>query len=188
MERGNTGRDEMADQTNRILLGKIGAAHGIRGEVRLVSHTQDPAAIAAYGPLETDRPGLVITIAAARRSKNVLIARLAGISDRNAAEALNGVSLYIDRDRLPAIEDEDDFYHADLIGLDARLESGVSIGQVIAVPNYGAGDLIEIRDPRSGDTFLLPFTRAVVPAVHIGEGYLVIVPPLETEPGGEERN
>src|SRR5690606_17058413 len=115
MERGNTGRDEMADQTNRILLGKIGAAHGIRGEVRLVSHTQDPAAIAAYGPLETDRPGLVITIAAARRSKNVLIARLAGISDRNAAEALNGVSLYIDRDRLPAIEDEDDFYHADLI-------------------------------------------------------------------------
>ena len=133
-------------------------------------------------------PGLTITIESARLAKSVLIARLAGVRDRNAAEALNGVSLYIDRDRLPETGDEDDFYHADLIGLDARLENGVSIGEVVALPNYGAGDLIEIRDPRSGDTFLYPFTRAVVPAVRIAEGYLTIAPPFDAEPGEEEVN
>lgn len=177
----------MADKSKNILLGTIGAAHGIKGEVRIVSHTQDPEAIAAYGPLDTDRPGLQVTIEAARLNKNVLIARLKGVRDRNAAEALNGVALFIGRDRLPENEDEDDFYHADLIGLEARLEeSGVSIGAVIALPNYGAGDLIEIRDPRSGDTFLYPFTKAVVPRISLAEGYLTIAPPLDADPGEEE--
>ncbi|ODT80754.1 MAG: 16S rRNA processing protein RimM [Pelagibacterium sp. SCN 64-44] len=177
----------MADKSKNILLGTIGAAHGIKGEVRIVSHTQDPEAIAAYGPLDTDRPGLQVTIEAARLNKNVLIARLKGVRDRNAAEALNGVALFIGRDRLPESEDEDDFYHADLIGLEARLEeSGVSIGAVIALPNYGAGDLIEIRDPRSGDTFLYPFTKAVVPRISLAEGYLTIAPPLDADPGEEE--
>jgi 16S rRNA processing protein RimM len=174
--------------SKRILMGRIGAAHGIKGEVRIAAYTADPEAIAGYGPLDTDRPGLTITIESARLAKSVLIARLAGVRDRNAAEALNGVSLYIDRDRLPETGDEDDFYHADLIGLDARLENGVSIGEVVALPNYGAGDLIEIRDPRSGDTFLYPFTRAVVPAVRIAEGYLTIAPPFDAEPGEEEVN
>lgn len=176
----------MAQKTNRILLGKIGAAHGIKGEVRIASHTENPEAIAAYGPLDTDRPGLTVTIESARLNKTVLVARLKGVSDRNAAEALNGVSLYIARENLPETEDEDDFYHADLIGLDARLESGVSIGEVMALHNYGAGDLIEIRDPRSGDTFLFPFTKAVVPAISIADGYLVVAPPLDAEPGEEE--
>lgn len=176
----------MTTPANRILLGTIGAAHGIKGEVRITSHTQDPEAIADYGPLETDRPGLTITIETARLNKTVLIARLKGIADRTAAETLNGVSLYIDRGKLPDMDDEDDFYHADLIGLDARLDTGVSIGAVIALHNYGAGDLIEVRDPRSGDTFLYPFTRAVVPTIRISEGYLVIVPPLDADPGEEE--
>lgn len=177
----------MAENTNLILLGTIGAAHGIKGEVRIASHTQDPEAIAAYGPLKTNRPELTITIEAARLSKTVLIARIKGIRDRNAAEALNGVALYIERDRLPETEDEDDFYHADLIGLDARLdESGVSIGAVLALHNYGAGDLIEIQDPRSGDTFLYPFTKAVVPHIRVAEGYLTIAPPLDADPGEEE--
>ncbi|ODT72696.1 MAG: 16S rRNA processing protein RimM [Pelagibacterium sp. SCN 63-23] len=176
----------MADTSTRILLGKIGAAHGIKGEVRITSHTGDPQAIADYGPLATDRPGLTIVIETARLNKNVLVARLRGISDRNAAEALNGVSLYVERSQLPQTDDEDDFYHADLIGLDARLISGVSIGAVIALPNYGAGDLIEVRDPRSGDTFLYPFTRAVVPEIRIADGYLVIAPPLDADPGEEE--
>ncbi len=177
----------MAEQDKKILLGTIGAAHGIKGEVRIASHTQDPEAIASYGPLETNRPGLTITIESARLSKTVLIARLKGIRDRNAAELLNGVALYIDRDKLPDPDDEDDFYHADLIGLDARLEeSGISIGSVLALHNYGAGDLIEIQDPRSGDTYLYPFTKAVVPTVRIADGYLTIAPPVDADPGEEE--
>ena len=95
--------------------------------------------------------------------KNVVIARLKGVADRNAAELLNGVSLFLDRSRLPQTDDEDDFYHADLLGLEARLEDGTVIGTVTAIPNFGAGDLIEIRDQRSGDTYLYPFTKAVVP-------------------------
>ncbi|MBB4052430.1 16S rRNA processing protein RimM [Devosia subaequoris] len=176
----------MADTSSRILMGTIGAAHGIKGEVRIASHTQDPEAIADYGPLETNRPGLVITIESARLQKTVLIARIEGVRDRNAAESLNGVELYVERDRLPEIEDEDDFYHADLIGLDARLDNGVSIGVVSAIYDHGAGDILEVRDERSGDSFLYPFTKAVVPLIRVADGYLVIAPPLDAEPGEEE--
>lgn len=177
---------KMAAPDNRILMGKIGAAHGIKGEVRITTFTGDPEAIASYGPLDTDRPGLTITIETARLNKTVLVARLKGIRDRNAAELLNGVSLFVDRSRLPDPDDEDDFYHADLIGLDARLDTGISIGEVSALLNYGAGDLIEVRDSRSGDTFLYPFTKAVVPTIRIAEGFLLIAPPLDAEPGEEE--
>lgn len=176
----------MAAPANRILMGKIGAAHGIKGEVRITTFTGEPEAIASYGPLDTDRAGLTITIEAARLNKNVLVARVKGVHDRNAAELLNGVSLFVDRSRLPDPDDEDDFYHADLIGLDARLDTGVSIGEVSALLNYGAGDLLEVRDPRSGDTFLYPFTKAVVPTIRIADGFLVIAPPLDAEPGEEE--
>jgi len=167
-------------------MGTIGAAHGIKGEVRINSHTQNPEAIADYGPLDTDRPGLTITIESARLNKTVLVARLRGVNDRTAAERLNGVSLYVERSQLPEVEDEDDFYHADLLGLDARLESGTSIGTVSAIYDHGAGDILEVRDSRSGDTFLYPFTRAVVPTIRIADGYLVIAPPLDAEPGEEE--
>lgn len=172
--------------TNRLLMGQIGAAHGIKGEVRITSYTKNPQAIGDYGPLETDRPGLVVTITDLRLAKTVVIARLKGVTDRNAAEALNGVSLYIDRDRLPAADDEDDFYHADLLGLEARLENGTVIGSVVALPNYGADDLLEVRDPVSGDTFLYPFTKAVVPDIRIAEGYLTIVIPRDADEGEEE--
>ena len=176
----------MTDNSNRILLGQIGAAHGIKGEVRIAAHTADPMAIGSYGPLHTDRPGLTITISKLRVQKTVVVAQLKGIADRDAAEQLNGVSLFVDRSKLPEPEDEDDFYHADLLGLDARLESGVSIGTVSALPNFGAGDLIEIRDGQSGDTFLFPFTKAVVPHIHVADGYLTIVVPLDAEEGEEE--
>src|SRR5688500_6123917 len=126
-------------------MGRIGAAHGIKGEVRIQSFTEDPLALVSYGPLSTDKPGLTIKL---------LVARLEGVNDRNAAEKLNGVELYVDRALLPETDDEDDFYHADLIGLKARLADGSEIGEVMAVPNFGAGDLLEIRDPRSGDTYL----------------------------------
>ena len=144
-------------------MGRIGAAHGIGGEVRIQSFTEEPLALAYYGPLATNRPGLVIEIESARATTNVLVARLKGIKDRTAAEKLNGVELYIDRDKLPPAEDDDDFYHADLIGLEARLSDGSVVGKVTAIPNFGASDLLEVRDERTGDTYLYPFTKAVVP-------------------------
>ena len=176
----------MADASpKKLLMGRIGAAHGIKGEVRITSFTDEPLALKDYGPLETNKPGLTIEIVSARATTNVLVARLKGVSDRNAAEKLNGVELYVDRDRLPPTSD-DDYYHADLIGLDARLADGTVLGTVTAIPNFGASDLLEVRDGRSGDTFLYPFTKQVVPEVHVADGYLVIEVPLDSDPGEEE--
>jgi 16S rRNA processing protein RimM len=176
----------MADGTKRLLMGRIGAAHGIKGEVRIQSFTEEPLALADYGPLATNKPGLVIEIETARATTNVLVARLKGVTDRTAAEKLNGVELYVDRDKLPPTDEEDDFYHADLIGLDARLNDGTVLGKVTAIPNFGASDLLEVTDARSGDTYLYPFTKAVVPEIRIADGYLVIEVPVEADPGEEE--
>jgi len=171
---------------HKLLVGRIGAAHGVKGEVRITSFTEDPLALLRYSPLATGRPGLTVTLLSARAAANVLVARLEGVNDRSAAEALNGVELYVDRTLLPEPEDEDHFYHADLIGLEARLADGKVLGAVSAVPNYGAGDLLEIRGPVSGDTFLYPFTRRVVPEVRLADGYVVIDVPLETDIAEEE--
>lgn len=176
----------MTNKSKAIFVGQIGAAHGIKGAVRIATHTQDPLAIGSYGPLETDRPGLTVTLSKLRLHKNVVVAHIKGVSDRTAAESLNGVSLFIDRDKLPEPDDDDDFYHADLLGLEARLESGVVLGTVSALPNFGAGDLIEIRDDKSGDTYLYPFTKAVVPKVDLAGGFLTIVVPLDAPEGEEE--
>src|ERR1700748_3573678 len=119
----------MADAHKRLLMGRIGAAHGIKGEVRIQSFTEEPLALASYGPLSTSRPGLTIEIEHARATTNVLVARLKGIADRTAAEKLNGVELYVDRDKLPAPDEDDDYYHADLIGLEARLADGSVLGK-----------------------------------------------------------
>ncbi|WP_246473083.1 ribosome maturation factor RimM [Pelagibacterium limicola] len=176
------------DSLKRILMGRIGAAHGIKGEVRIASHTEDPLAIASYGPFETDRPGLTVSITRARLAKNVVIASLEGIFDRNAAERLNGVSLFVSRERLDA-PDEDEFYHADLIGLEARLEDGSVLGVVTAVSNFGADDLLDVRLRETGKSVYLPFTRAVVPQIELGKGYLIAVPPegwLEETPRDPE--
>jgi 16S rRNA processing protein RimM len=175
-----------ADASSRkLLMGRIGAAHGIKGEVRIQSFTEDPLGLLDYGPLATNRPGLTIEITDARTTPNVLVARIKGVADRNGVEKLNGVELYVDRDLLPEIEDEDDYYHADLIGLDARLEDGTSLGAIVTVPNFGAGDMLEIRDKANGDTRFIPFTKAAVPEVHIAAGYVVVVPPLEVEADGD---
>ena len=177
----------MADgSSKKLLMGRIGAAHGIKGEVRITSFTEEPLALVDYGPLATDKPGLVIEIENARATTNVLVARLKGVTDRTAAEKLNGVELYVDRDKLPPPSDDDDFYHADLIGLEARLTDGTVLGTVTAIPNYGASDLIEVRDGRTGDTFLFPFTKAVVPEVKLADGYIVIDAPVDADPGEEE--
>ena len=173
-------------RAQKLLMGRIGAAHGIKGEVRIQSFTEEPMALAGYGPLATGKPGLTVEIEGARLAGSVLVARLRGVTDRTGAERLNGVELFVDRDRLPPAKDDDDFYHADLIGLEARLSDGTVLGKVTAVPNFGAGDLIEVRDPRSGDTYLYPFSKAAVPEVRVADGYLVIDPPTEAEPGEEE--
>lgn len=171
---------------NLILMGRIGAAHGIKGEVRIQSFTEEPLDLPRYSPFRTNRPGLIVNIISARGTTNMLVARLEGVNDRNAAEKLNGVELYVERDALPPPEDEDDFYHADLIGLRAQLSDGTVLGQVTAIPNYGAGDILEVRAPNGGDTYLFAFTRQVVPHVFLKEGYLVIDPPVDAEPGEEE--
>lgn len=171
---------------NLLLMGRIGAAHGVKGEVRIQSFTEDPLALMHYGPLATNRPGLAVKIVAARTTTNVLVARLEGVTSREAAEKLNGVELYVDRALLPDPDDEEDFYHADLIGLRAQLADGTALGTVTAIPNYGAGDILEVKSPTTGETFLFPFTRQAVPEIHVKDGYLVIDPPTEADPGEEE--
>lgn len=171
-----------------ILMGRIGAAQGLKGEVRINSFTQDPVAIANYSPLETDRDGLIVTITAARPHKNLVIAAIEGVGDRTAAEALNGVRLYVPRAALPEPE-PDEFYHADLIGLAARDTAGKTLGSIAAIFNHGAEDMLEIA-PETGQPILVPFTRAAVPEVNLAGGYVVVDPPAETgepEPAPEPR-
>jgi 16S rRNA processing protein RimM len=157
----------------RICLGQIGAAHGVRGEVRLHSFTADPAAIAGYGPLETE-DGRVFEIESLRPAKHALVAKLSGVADRAAAERLTNAKLYVPRERLPEPAEADEFYHADLIGLRALDPAGRECGTVVAVHNFGAGDLIELRPPNSAQTELLPFDAVTVPEVNVGQGYLIV--------------
>jgi len=161
----------------RVCLGQIGAAHGVRGEVRLRSFTADPTAIAKYGPLETE-DGRVIEIKSLRPAKDHFVATLSGIADRNAAEALANVKLYVPRERLPEPEAADEFYHADLIGLAVRDRAGQRLGTVVAVHNFGAGDLIEVRQAEGEPTQMLPFDAATVPEIDIAAGHLVVDPPI----------
>ena len=160
----------------RVCLGQIGAAHGVRGEVRLRSFTTDPASIADYGPLETE-DGRPIEIEKLRPAKDHFVARLAGIRDRDAASALTNVKLYVPRERLPQTDDPEEFYHADLVGLAVVDQSGKVFGTVIAVFNFGAGDLIEVRPQNGGKTELVPFDAVHVPEVDIAAGKIVIAPP-----------
>jgi 16S rRNA processing protein RimM len=160
----------------RVCLGQIGAAHGVRGEVRLRSFTSDPAAIADYGPLETE-DGRVLEIEALRPAKDHFVARLSGIGDRDAASALTNTKLYVPRERLPRTEDPDEFYHADLIGLAAVDRAGKTLGTVMAIHNFGAGDLIEVRSQTGGSTELVPFDLTHVPEVDIASGRIVVHPP-----------
>lgn len=165
----------MAADNDRVLLGEIGAAQGLKGEVRLRSYTQDPAAIARYGALD-DEHGGKIEIESLRVTPKALIARIKGVTTRNAAEALNGTRLYVARSRLPK-RDEEEWFHSDLIGLAAVDDQGEPVGTVVAVQNFGAGDLIEVKPAKGGPTVLVPFTREAVPEVDVEGGRLTLVPP-----------
>jgi 16S rRNA processing protein RimM len=163
----------------QICIARIGAAHGVRGAVKLWTFTEDPLAVKQYGPLTTKDGARQFEVATAREAKGHLVATLTGIATREEAERLNGVELYIARDKLPATS-EDEYYHADLIGLAAVTPANEPLGQVIAIHNFGAGDIIEIAPPQ-GATMLLPFTNAVVPSVDLKGGRVVVELPQEID-------
>ncbi len=162
----------MAKLHNPILMATIGAAHGIRGEVHVKTFTGDPLALGDYGPLHA-RDGRTFVILDLRPQKEVLVVRLEGVADRNAAEALNGTELFVDRSVLPDDLEEDEFYHADLIGLAVVDESGTKVGTVKALHDFGGGDIIEIATS-GGRTELIPFTRAAVPAIDVAGATVTI--------------
>lgn len=168
----------MAD---RICVARIGAAHGIRGEVKLWSFTEDPAAVANYGPLETQDGTRHFEIEAMRPAKDHFVARIAGVDDRDAAEKLRNLELYVPRTRLPKIDEDDTFYHTDLIGLDAVAPDGAQIGTVHALHNFGAGDIIEIMPVGSGEPLMLPFNETTVPKIDLAAKQIVVVRPAEIE-------
>jgi 16S rRNA processing protein RimM len=161
--------------SDRVCLGAVVGAFGVRGEVRLKSFCAEPAAIAAYGPLETEDGARSFAVTITRPIQGAFAARLSGVADREAAEALRGTRLYAPRDRLPPTE-EDEFYHADLIGLVVLDAGGAALGVVRAIHDHGAGDLLEIDRP-GRDSILLPFTRAAVPTVDLASGRLIADPP-----------
>lgn len=163
----------------RVVLAVVGAPHGVRGEVRVKTFTDDPEAIGAYGPLSTPS-GQRLTVAAVRVVKgDLVVARFREITERTAAAALNRVPLSVPRSALPVEDDGDTFYHADLIGLAAVTEAGDPLGTIAALHDFGAGDVLEVRGP--GGSVLYPFTKAVVPVIDVAAGRVVIVPPAETE-------
>ena len=168
------------DDADRLLVGEIGAAQGLKGEVRLRSYTQAPADIAAYGPLQDETGTKRVEIERVRVTPKALIARIKGVTTREGAEALNGMKLYLPRAALP-VSEEGEWYAADLVGLDAVDAEGAPLGTVIAVHNFGASDIVEVAPIRGGENLLVAFTDATVPEVDIEKGRLVLIPPEELE-------
>lgn len=166
--------------TDRVLIARIGAPHGIRGEVRLFAFGEDPGALLDYAL--TDASGArAFRITTLRAAKDHFVARLKGVDDRTAAEAFTNTDLYVSRDALPPAEDEDTFYHADLIGLAVEDPSGARLGTVTGMFDFGAGDILEYAPQDGGKTQLVPFTKAVVPVVDIAARRLVVDMPSEIE-------
>jgi 16S rRNA processing protein RimM len=162
-------------------MGVFGAPQGVRGEVRVKSLTGEPGAIGGYGAL-TDKNGARAFVFDSLRSlkNDMLVARVAGVSTREAAEALKGVEIFARRGQLPS-PSEDEFYYDDLIGLDAVDTAGNSVGRVVSLMNYGAGDVLEIAPAQGGETLLLPFTKKVAPRIDFDAATIVIEPPRDVE-------
>lgn len=174
----------MSGGKDRVVLAVIGAPHGVRGEVRIKTFTGEPMALGDYGPL-FDAAGNRYEVIDLRPAGEVVVARLSGVSDRNAAEALKGVELFVERSALPDDLEEDEFYHADLVGLAAVDPEGGEIGKVRAVHDFGAGDVLELR-LAAGGTALVPFSRAAVPEIDLAARRLVIDPLAAGLLAGEE--
>jgi 16S rRNA processing protein RimM len=157
-----------------ICLGAIAGAHGIKGEVKLKSFTEDPLGIGAHGVLVDEQGARQFELVGLKLSGKLLVARIAGVSDRNAAELLRGTRLCVPRSALPEPEDDGTYYQADLIGLKAVSSDGRAVGTVLAVQNYGAGDLLEVEPDAGGDTILVPFAQSHVPEVDMAKRQVVI--------------
>ena len=178
------GREEVSD-SRLVLVAQVAGAFGVRGEVRVTAFTQDPANLLDYGPLLDAAAKPALTLVSARSEKGALVGRAREIATREEAQAMRGLRLYIPRDRLPE-PDEDEFYLADLIGLDARDTNGAQVGKIKSVHNFGAGDLLEIEPPGGAATWWAPFTKAVVPEVRLSQGVVVVDRPAEIEDGSGE--
>jgi 16S rRNA processing protein RimM len=173
-------------EDRRILVGVVAGAHGVRGELKIKSFTQNPRAIASYGPLGDRTGARSFTLKLRGAVRGLLIARIDGVDDRDQAEALKGLELFVSRDVLPKPK-RDEWYLADLVGLAAVSVDGKPLGKVVAVQNFGAGDVVEIA-PESGATYMLPFSKRVVPEVDIAGGRVVIDPPAEVEVKPEQES
>ena len=160
----------------RICVGAVAGAYGVRGEVRLKSFCADPRAISGYGPLHTEDGSRSFSVRLGPQLKNGFAARLSGVTSKEAADALRGARLYVDRTLFPA-PDEEEYYHADLIGLGVFDAGGTEIGRIKAVLNHGAGDILEIDMAGKSGTALLPFSKAVVPTVDLSRGRIIVDPP-----------
>ncbi len=163
-----------------IQVGWVAGAFGVKGEVKITSLTADPLAIGDYGPLLRGDGSPALTLLESRASKGTVVARAREVQDRSQAEALRGLKLYIRRDALPDVEEEDEYYVADLVGLAVQAADGEALGRVKSVHDFGAGDLLEIEPP-VGPSWWLPFTREAVPEVRMAERLIVAVKPEETE-------
>lgn len=173
---------DVARGAGRVCIGRIRGPKGVKGEVRIESYTQRPEDVAAYGPVTDEQGSRRFTVRVTGRAKGMLVARLSGIEDRNQAEALQGMALYVERDALPR-PGPGEYYEADLLGLAATTTDGAPFGKVVQVHDYGAGASLEIAPTGGGAPVLVPFTGAAVPEVDIDGGRIVIDPPeglLET--------
>ena len=168
-----------------ICVGLLGSARGLKGELRVKSFTANARDIASYGTLTDETGAQAFELKVTAKHKDQLVVRIEGVNDRNAAEALNGQKLYVERSRLPEAQ-EDEFYFSDLAGLDAELVDGTPFGRVVQAEDYGGGPFLEVKAPGHG-TVLVPFTKAAVPQVDLSGGKVVIDPPAGLlEPGDPE--
>lgn len=167
----------MSDPERLILIGCVAGAFGVKGELKITAYGDDPLALLRYRKLEREDGSAALTLASGRAARGGLIAKAEEVADRTAADALRGLRLYVARSALPP-PDEDEFYLADLIGLEARTPNGEIVGRVTAVHDFGAGEVIEIQS-QSGVAWMAPFTRTAVPEVRITDGWLTVAPPLD---------
>lgn len=163
-----------------VLVGQVGGAFGVRGEVKITAFTGDAMALLAYSPLLRADGSVGLTLTGARPDKKGVVAKVKEITTKEQADALRGLKLHVPRERLPE-PDEDEFYLTDLVNLEVRLASGEVLGKVKSVPNFGAGDILEIAPAGGGQTWYLPFSKAAVPELHIADGWLLAEPPADDD-------
>ena len=164
-----------------ILVGRVAGAFGVKGEVRLTAYTEDPLNLLRYRILRREDGAAALTLQSGRAAGDGLVARAAEVASKEAADALRGLHLYVSREALPPPDEEDEFYQADLIGLDCETTGGEALGKVKAVHDFGAGDILEIDPGQGRATLYLPFTRAAVPTVDLAGGRIIASPPAQAE-------